>query len=83
MSESLLVIVVALWFLAALKTILVASVKPMSKNSRITPWIIIFFLSSLLNCCFLSKLPTTRGFDIMQPVVNDFYDVDFNEEKGE
>ena len=43
MSESLLVIVVALWFLAALKTILVAYVNPMSKTSRIISWILIFF----------------------------------------
>lgn len=48
MNESLLIIVVALGFLAVSKSILVASgkapaPKPMSKKSRIWLWIIVFF----------------------------------------
>ena len=43
MSESLLTIAVALWFLAASKTILAAYINPMSKTSKIISWILIFF----------------------------------------
>lgn len=48
MSESLLVIVVALCFLAVSKTILVTSgkippPKPLSKKNRITLYIVVFF----------------------------------------